>query len=1349
MATALIRPHVLSDRDQIELVLPEGKSLQDIAELVWPEEALDCVVLTVNGDAVPSRYWKQVRPKEGAMVRGFLTFGKKKGGKSTLGLVAMIAVAIFAPYAAAAMGFTGLAATAVAMGISLVGNLLVSALFKPSGMNPGSSGSTDPAESKTYSITSQSNQATPYSPIPRVYGVHKVFPRVAASPFTVNEANEQYLYMLLDFGFGPLDVESLMIGETPLLQYLNVDYRIHPEFVAGDPLELYTNDIFTESLGTELKYNVPVLRTTKSETTSVGIDLQFPRGLVVYNKENGNRQSAGVGFNIELREEGSPTWKGYGAYQFRFASQFVNTSNTPTTAVVAEVKIGTQSAVARDITPFEGPDPTFRRRSVYGVKAGDTTLNLAGGARVPAIGAQLAFPDGRKYTVQSVSGSVVTISPALAVNYGFGSSAGSTLTLGILDSTGNPYMSVTAASSEPVYVTLNVIVPEGKYEVRVTRTSADDTATNVSTQSVWTALRSQASRPPIAPEVPHTIMELRIRASEQLSGVVQTLSGICTAILPAWNGSAWVAAQTGNPASAFLDVLRGTANRRPVPDSSIDFESLQAWYNACATLNQSGQPSFELCHVVDYSTTKYQLLNSIASAGRATLSWRDGKIGVIMDKEQNVPAQLFTPRNSWGLSSNRSYLETPHAFRVAFVDPALDWGEGQVMVYADGYNETNATKFEDYKTFGIITAEQAWRDGRYMLAQGLLRREEFSLETDIENLACIRGDLVLVQHDVLRVGGDSSRIVSVASTTQFTQFDPLPTIDPGIALGVRIRKSSNGQLVGPIRAYANPPYSWTLSSPITGLQEGDLLAWGELVHETGEYLVKNIAPGQDFTATLTLCEMARAIYSADTGPIPPYSPPQSGRPADTLPQPPLNVRVTQLNKTIARRPGADLILEWNLPTVGAYRRFNVYALNKDGMTISLGTTTGKSFTLVADIDIMTSPYNEQVFQFGVEAIDFVGAASDIVWVSENLSNPRWVPDALDFLSSNVQGENTVLTWRLPIPNANMGNSQVVGFDLRWSPDPNATFSTATRIADLIAWPASTITVPTRNGAYLIKPYTSSGVYSRDARRTVIHTEDLIRINYYAQPRFAPSWSGTFIDTEIYGGELRLKRNPDSSLPSVGYFISSHVERYNQTIISQLAAFLIAYGVDAGDVLSGPRFTPLSNAVPLATQHAAEDYDVKLWISAVNPALTPDDPIAEARPIINAQIEASSIWFILELRTLDGETTPSVVQAGADIDFPERTETHPDYPIAVGGTRLIFDYPFIMPPTVAITLQNAQPSQYVWRSQADQYGVDIAIVEGDVQAYFSNGFSNGFYKTPNITRTGVVDILVNGPGRAIP
>ena len=73
---------------------------------------------------------------------------------------------------------------------------------------------------------------------------------------------------------------------------------------------------------------------------------------------------------------------------------------------------------------------------------------------------------------------------------------------------------------------------------------------------------------------------------------------------------------------------------------------------------------------------------------------------------------------------------------------------------------------------GIIYRDQAWREGRYHLAQQRLRREIHRTTADFEQLACERGDLVALQHDVIAIGLGSARVCARteagATTTALT-----------------------------------------------------------------------------------------------------------------------------------------------------------------------------------------------------------------------------------------------------------------------------------------------------------------------------------------------------------------------------------------------------------------------------------------------------------------------------------------------------------------------------------------------------------------------------------------------------
>jgi hypothetical protein len=1335
MGTALIRPHPLSSLDQRELALPEGLTLDEIARLVWPDEATHRFVVCYVGDRrVPSTAWRRVRPKAGAMVRMGLTCFQGGGGgsKGVLSMIAMIAIAIFAPYAAGAIlgaGASSVAVGALAAGISLVGAMLVGAIFKPPAIDAGGA-TNSPNDAPTYSITGQQNQATPYAPVLRVYGQHRIFPRLAAVPYTTNEGPSQFLYMLLDCGYGPLQIERLQIGDTPILNYRDLIYKVHERWKAGDALDIYRNDTIYDTFNLTLAQGVANLRTSADDATGLVFEFVCPRGLISFG-EHGEHNGRAVQFAIAVRPAGSA-----GAWQPSRTFPLAASHSYSTALEVGQVLIISQHS-------YEWGEQIF-----YYLPPGSTQCTVTS-TTPPLVGDLLDIARQSTHTVTAVGAldangqRVLTFTPPTPVH----------LDGGVIDAQlrrASESLLVADATSSPVLFSITLDVPAGRWEVRVTRESAPSDSDRVFDELVWTSLRSVHDRAPIAVSTDHTLIELKVRASNQLSGVIQNVNCLATSKLPVWDGVAWSEQATRNPAWAYVDVLRGPGSVRPLPENRLDLERLAAWAEYCDTLVANGvdgepEARVRFDHVVDYATTTFQLLQSIASAGRASPSVRDGRHGVIVDEEQTVAVQLFTPRNSWGFGARRVYLSEPNALRVKFVDPENNWQEGNVVVYAAGFNAENSTTFEDLKLFGVTRYTQATRDARYLKAQALLRREEFSIFVDVENLIAARGDLVEVQHDVLKVGGESSRIRAVAGN-RITLFDPFGTL-ANVRYGVRIRLA-DGTITPPIEVTPEAPDVLILSAvPTPPPAAGDLVAWGYLEIETGEYLVKQIAPGDDLTAQLTLAEIARGVYTADTGEIPAYVPPAGGRPT-AGPGPKVEgLAVEQRDKTIGREPYCDLVLTWHPPQLGGYPRYRVYRIEDGGVQVQLAETSNVAVVVEVNLRILDPDVVATPFTFAVIGVDGVGRESDPAFVSYTPSDPLLVPGDPAYLSSNAHDKTATLTWRAANDPSIPGNDQVMFYEVRWVDDPAPVWGNASRITELVPWNVTTVTVPARNGAYLVKAITSSQVESALPAVTVIAVEDLVIQDVWRLHRWAPEWDGVKDRVTVDAtGRLILAARPDGTFPPVGIFYASGRETFSELLQCRISSTMIASGLN--NTLFMRDWIPLSLAVPLSGGRRGVDWDASVWVIASDdlPFVMEDwtpleiadplDPTPEVatddwRPLLHGEYIARDLQFAVVLESFAPNVSPRVQMAGCDIDFPERTEEHADIVVPVSGLDFLFARPFVFAPSVAVDLQDAAPGDYVDRGPVDQAGFPLFIRDAAGAA-----------------KAGTVDVSAFGVGRTL-
>ena len=772
--------------DRIDQAIPVGGSITDIMDGL----ALDPVLLAhahvwITDGAmitepvmVPRDHWARVRPKAGAVVTLRVAPGKGGGGGKnplrTILTIAVVAAAfVLGPAVGAAMGLPteavifgqtiNLAAAVGGAAITMVGNLIVNAIAPPPRPKLAelSMGGPQSRTSPTLAITGTQNRANRYGAVPRIYGRHRVFPVLAAHPHSEVEGDEQYLRMLFDFGYGPLELTDLRIGAIPLAQFEGVETEIRQGYATDAPVTLYTDTIREDQYSLKVTNGAgPEVLETRDGADEIIIDITF-RGLVRFD-DSGNRQDRSVEIKVEYRIAGSTgAWTEYAT---------------------------------------------------------------------------------------------------------------------------NTY---TAASEQVVRRGVRIITPvSGRYELRFTRLTEDNTSTRVRDDSFISTIRTVQHTAPVK-ATGRCLVAMRIKATDQLNGVVNQFSAVIQARLPIWDGAQWVEQTTRHPAWVYLDVLRGPANRRPVSDDRLDLDGFKAWADAT--------PDYTFDAVIDYPTTVFELLRDVAAAGRAGFGMRDGKFSIVRDVVQSVPIQHFTPRNTMGFRGIKAFTQIPHGLKCRFVNPDRDWQQDEVIVYADGYHEANANRFETLELFGCTSADLAWKHGRYHLAVGKLRPETYEVSVDIDHLVCTAGDLVKVSHDVPLWGGGWGRIKDVTydvnGDVASVTLDDVVAMETGKIYAVRFRHADG---VSSVASVATEPGETSVLSFLTPLavylapEPGDLALFGEAERESASLIVKAIRHSGDFRATLTLVDAASEVHEGDTGPIPDFDslmtlPPETERQVPGVP----------------------------------------------------------------------------------------------------------------------------------------------------------------------------------------------------------------------------------------------------------------------------------------------------------------------------------------------------------------------------------------------------------------------------------------------------------------------------------
>ena len=575
--------------------------------------------------------------------------------------IAILAAAVAGPLVGALFpALAGTAATiataAVTGGLTLLGNLALNALFPIA--QPQLAG--DQSTSPTYSIGGGRNRANPFGPIPVILGTHRASPPYAALPYTELSGDDQYLTILVCWGYGPMHIGTLKIGETDIDEFEDVEVQTFAGFPDDPKPSLYPNQVIEEALNVELEPETDNVRTTTERTDRIVIDLQAPSGLFRYRKDDAKRVDHAVTVNADIRrhtDDDSEVWT--------------------------------------------------------------------------------------RWFSQTLSGS----------------------------------------EGEAIRKAFSRTVERGRYDVRIVRqTPKDDSEDQVAERVYWSAIRSITNESPVNPPEPLALTAIRIRATAQLSGNIETLNAQVTCLVKSWNAATarWDdERQSSNPADLFRHVLQGPANKKPVPDTAIDLETLAEWHGYCR------EKGFTFDQYRDFRASVWSTLKDICAAGRANPTFLDGKWSVIWDDVDAPVVQHFTPVNSRDFSASRGYPDKVQAFRVRFIDADNAWSQDERLVFADGYDRNNTERYDVIEFPGVTNRDLVWKHARYHIAQLKLRREVYQITTDFEHLACVRGDRVLLTHDVPKIGAGFGRIKSVTGD-RVTLTTPV-TLEEGRTHVLRIR----------------------------------------------------------------------------------------------------------------------------------------------------------------------------------------------------------------------------------------------------------------------------------------------------------------------------------------------------------------------------------------------------------------------------------------------------------------------------------------------------------------------------------------------------------------------------------
>lgn len=1361
------------------------------------ENREDKFQVLVNGHFVDKDFWNtiQVNEKDNILIAPKITSGDSF--MSFLKIAAVLAVTIYtggtlAPAWGLPAGSFG--AGMLAAGAAMVTSLSLNALIPPPIPDQiGYSGSSVES-SQMYSVNSQSNTAKRYGGVPKVYGQHKIFPPIAANPYTEIEVDHstgdlvQYFYCIYDLGYGPMYVDDIKIGDTPLLNFAtndnDMEYHLvdlnRPEISEGEWDDVtvsnfvnYKGDSETDNTSATLNKNeldggaiedYQIIRYSSPNTELVDqeIILTFicPQGLVAYSSA-GDSYDRNIDLKIEFSKLDEDNWASFDNIDFvkNFKAVGGNQSTIDTYMTLPDYQVGGNNQYSQ-ITYY--PKKYTKTRNMgntfidtyytYGISKGATYIILNDSSANPTgleVGKTIYFnglPIGKVQSISSYVGdlkkynlvSPTTVSISLfdvkkTELYQFTNPAPYSTTYTITGSTNNRmyrkaegHFTISRKLTGQIFSSVKFTPKEkASYKLRITRyRSYSDATFRVVDGLVLSSIVTRFDRNPIVTDQRHTFLELKIKATNQLNGAIQNLSAVCTSVLDIWDGTQWTKQATDNPAWIFADILTGSINKKAISKDRLHLDSLLDWADFCDEVPDAptGQlfytPRFSCNFVLDFDTTIQQLLNQIANASQASLNVIDGKYGVLIDRKRTVPVQIFTPRNIMGFSSSKTFSNTPNSLKVRFIDPNRNWEVNEKIVYDDGYNSENVITSDEISTFACTDPDQAWRFGRYMLAQNKLRQEIISITVDFEYLVCTRGDYVQITQDVMRVGGTPARVKSVDGNI-ITIDDKIDIIEGSYGY---VSRTLDGIITSTLTILDSD--SFELDGDIPSI--GDLIVIGPVGSIVYDCIVKSITPNDDLSANIVLIEKADGVYDAESSDqISDYDPQISYVTESNIiaPKEVTNLSIVENSYSCGANSFEHFIhVDWDAPKESAYELFEVYLDNGKGYSLETSTRLSEYIYYVDNSKLNIS------HSFKVLAVSASGKKLDLAIAPSVSTTPQKKISPvknLNSISVNITGETITLDWE-PL------NDCVKEYLIRYSPDINSplwSYSVPIITTDKNTTIAS---VQARTGAYLIKAKDWNDNESIDPAVAITTIPELFNLNIIETIK-DPIFNGEVNKVKSYGSSLTLSNETfggvlDASYYSEGYYYFKNLLDLGEIYTVRLQSKIKAIGYETIDILD--QWTSLES-VDYLTHVKSSDWGVQAeyrttsTFNSIIDWVTLDsiDPISEGNESNWSEYRRFSIGdstgrvfqFRVKLFNTRNSVTPKVFDVEIKADMPDRLDSYEDLVATTEGYEILYNPPFKGPgttPNIQISVHDFGPGDYYRFDYKNLDGFKIIFYDKD-------------------------------------
>lgn len=423
------------------------------------------------------------------------------------------------------------------------------------------------------------------------------------------------------------------------------------------------------------------------------------------------------------------------------------------------------------------------------------------------------------------------------------------------------YYTIAGASRDQLGWSPQISVANGRYEMRVRRIGAEDTATNSMDTINWFGLKSLLPSPTSYAGI--TTLALTLTGSDTIAAQTENkINVIPQRKLPIVSGGAFTT--TLHATNDIAPVVRYIAHSVGYGDDQIDIAEL---IRLDAIWKARGD-TFK--YIYDSNVVVRDAINTALNVGFSEMTVSQGKIKPVRDEPRDMSAaHMYTPQNMTKTLKTSFSVVTPEesdGIRVTYVDEDT-WEEATVLCLLPA---DTGFKLDEITIDGVTTRDKAYQLGMRQRCIKAYRRKKYSFSTEMDALNSEYWSTAILGDDIPSYAQSAIMwsIQAQGADKALIQSSEMFTWKEGSSHVVSWRKA-NGQIAGPFPCTkVNDFYQLATigSEPlptINGTQEPPHLLFGTSTEYGYPAIVTKVAPSGRFDIAVEAVNYSANVYTYD------------------------------------------------------------------------------------------------------------------------------------------------------------------------------------------------------------------------------------------------------------------------------------------------------------------------------------------------------------------------------------------------------------------------------------------------------------------------------------------------------